>query len=72
MATEKGKTMYLSSVMSFMGNNQPGRIPHLCPLLRDSSLRKAWKDYILDKNPPLKIKRSAFLLSQMQSPMVFL
>ncbi|NLD39538.1 MAG: aminotransferase class I/II-fold pyridoxal phosphate-dependent enzyme [Desulfatiglans sp.] len=57
MATEKGKTMYLSSVMSFMGNISPEESLTYAPSYGTAGLRKAWKDYILDKNPPLKDKK---------------
>jgi aspartate/methionine/tyrosine aminotransferase len=57
MATEKGKTMYLSSVMSIIGNISPEESLTYAPSYGTAGLRKAWKDYILDKNPPLKDKK---------------
>jgi aspartate/methionine/tyrosine aminotransferase len=57
MATEKGKTMYLSSVMSLMGNITPEESLTYAPSYGTAGLRKAWKNYLLDKNPPLKDKK---------------
>ncbi|MBN1903714.1 MAG: aminotransferase class I/II-fold pyridoxal phosphate-dependent enzyme [Deltaproteobacteria bacterium] len=57
MATEKGKTMYLSSVMSIIGNISPEESLTYAPSYGTAGLRKAWKDYILDKNPPLRDKK---------------
>ncbi len=57
MATEKGKTMCLSSVMSIIGNISPEESLTYAPSYGTAGLRKAWKDYILDKNPPLKDKK---------------
>ncbi len=56
MATEKGKTMCLSSVMSIIGNISPEESLTYAPSYGTAGLRKAWKDYILDKNPPLRDK----------------
>ncbi len=57
MATEKGRTMYLSSVMSLIGNISPEESLTYAPSYGTAGLRKAWKDYILEKNPPLKDKK---------------
>jgi aspartate/methionine/tyrosine aminotransferase len=56
MATEKGKTMYLSSVMSLIGNITPEESLTYAPSYGTAGLRKAWKNYLLDKNSPLKDK----------------
>jgi aspartate/methionine/tyrosine aminotransferase len=56
MATEKGKTMHLSSVMALIGNISPEESLTYAPSYGTAGLRKAWKNYLLDKNPPLKDK----------------
>ncbi|NLA74819.1 MAG: aminotransferase class I/II-fold pyridoxal phosphate-dependent enzyme, partial [Deltaproteobacteria bacterium] len=57
MATENGKTMYLSSVMSLIGSIAPEESLTYAPSYGTATLRKAWKEYILEKNPLLRNKK---------------
>ncbi|MFC1532640.1 aminotransferase class I/II-fold pyridoxal phosphate-dependent enzyme [Thermodesulfobacteriota bacterium] len=56
MATEKGKTMYLPSVMHMMNGFEPDESITYAPSYGIMPLRKAWKESIIEKNPSLKDK----------------
>ena len=53
MATEKGRTMYLPSVMSMLCDLEPEETLTYAPSFGIPALRKAWKDALLEKNPSL-------------------
>jgi len=53
MATEKGHTMYLPSVMSMLSGLEPEETLTYAPSFGIPSLRKAWKEALVGKNPSL-------------------
>jgi aspartate/methionine/tyrosine aminotransferase len=53
MATEKGRTMYLPSVMSLLSGLEPEDTLTYAPSFGIPTLRKAWKDGLFEKNPSL-------------------
>ena len=53
MATEKGRTMYLPSVMTMLSGLEPEETLTYAPSFGIPSLRKAWKDGLAEKNPSL-------------------
>ena len=53
MATEKGRTMYLPSVMTMLSGLQPEETLTYAPSFGIPTLRKAWKDALFEKNPSL-------------------
>jgi aspartate/methionine/tyrosine aminotransferase len=53
MATEKGRTMYLPSVMSMLSGLEPEETITYAPSFGIPALRKAWKDSLIEKNPSL-------------------
>lgn len=53
MATEKGRTMYLPSVMAMLSGLEPEESLTYAPSFGIPALRKAWKDALLEKNPSL-------------------
>jgi aspartate/methionine/tyrosine aminotransferase len=53
MATEKGRTMYLPSVMSLLSGLEPEDTLTYAPSFGIPTLRKAWKDSLFEKNPSL-------------------
>ena len=53
MATEKGRTMHLPSVMAMIQNLEPEEALTYAPSFGIMPLRKAWKEAILAKNPSL-------------------
>ena len=53
MATEKGRTMYLPSVMSLLSGLEPEDTLTYAPSFGIPALRKAWKDGLFEKNPSL-------------------
>lgn len=53
MATEKGRTMYLPSVMTMLSGLEPEETLTYAPSFGIPSLRKAWKDGLMEKNPSL-------------------
>jgi aspartate/methionine/tyrosine aminotransferase len=53
MATEKGQTMYLPSVMTMLSGLQPEESLTYAPSFGIPALRKAWKEALLEKNPSL-------------------
>ncbi len=56
MATEKGQTMYLPSVMAMVQGLAPSEALTYAPSFGIMPLRKAWKDEMLLKNPSLQDK----------------
>ncbi|MBN1627762.1 MAG: aminotransferase class I/II-fold pyridoxal phosphate-dependent enzyme [Deltaproteobacteria bacterium] len=56
MASEKGEVMHFSSVMSMISGLKADETISYAPSYGIMSLRKAWKDSIIDKNPTLKGK----------------
>jgi aspartate/methionine/tyrosine aminotransferase len=56
MATEKGKTMYLPSVMAMVQGLAPEEALTYAPSFGIMPLRQRWKDLIFEKNPSLKGK----------------
>ncbi|MDB9822516.1 aminotransferase class I/II-fold pyridoxal phosphate-dependent enzyme [Deltaproteobacteria bacterium] len=56
MAKEKGKTMYLSSVMDMLDSLEPDESITYAPSYGIMPLRKIWKESISEKNPSLKGK----------------
>lgn len=54
MATEKGKTMVLSSVMSLIEGFDPVESLTYAPSYGIMPLRKLWKESIMEKNPSLR------------------
>ena len=53
MATEKGRTMYLPSVMSMLSGLEPEETLTYAPSFGIPALRKAWKEALFEKNPSL-------------------
>jgi aspartate/methionine/tyrosine aminotransferase len=53
MATEKGRTMYLPSVMTMLSGLQPEESLTYAPSFGIPTLRRAWKEALLEKNPSL-------------------
>jgi len=53
MATEKGRTMYLPSVMSMLRGLEPEETLTYAPSFGIPTLRKAWKEALFEKNPSL-------------------
>jgi len=56
MATEKGRTMHLPSVMSMLSGVQPEEALTYAPSFGILPLRQAWQEEIFKKNPSLKGK----------------
>jgi aspartate/methionine/tyrosine aminotransferase len=56
MATEKGKTMFLPSIMAFLKGFTPEEALSYAPSFGLPSLRKAWRETMVEKNPSLKGK----------------
>lgn len=57
MATEKGRTMYLPSVMSLLNGLEPEEALTYAPSFGIMPLRKEWKAQMLEKNPSLASAR---------------
>lgn len=53
MATEKGRTMYLPSVMALLNGLEPEEALSYAPSFGIMPLRKEWKAHMLEKNPSL-------------------
>jgi len=53
MATEKGRTMYLPSVMTMLSGLEPEETLTYAPSFGIPTLRKAWKEALFEKNPSL-------------------
>jgi aspartate/methionine/tyrosine aminotransferase len=53
MATEKGRTMYLPSVMAMLSGLEPEETLTYAPSFGIPALRKAWKEALFEKNPSL-------------------
>lgn len=56
MATEKGRTMHLPSVMAMISGLKPGEALTYAPSFGIMPIRKAWKEAIFEKNPSLSGK----------------
>ena len=56
MATEKGRTMHLPSIMNMINGIQPEEALTYAPSFGVKQLREKWKEDILKKNPTLKDK----------------
>ena len=56
MATEKGRTMFLPSVMSMVSGLRPEEALTYAPSFGIMPLREAWQEALLEKNPSLKQK----------------
>jgi aspartate/methionine/tyrosine aminotransferase len=56
MATEKGRTMCLPSIMAMVNGLEPEEALTYAPSFGIMPLRKIWKDAIYEKNPSLKGK----------------
>ena len=56
MATEKGRTMFLPSVMSMVSQLRPEEALTYAPSFGIMPLREAWKEALFEKNPSLKLK----------------
>lgn len=56
MATEKGRTMHLASVMSMLNGVQPEEALTYAPSFGIMPLRQTWQEEIFKKNPSLKGK----------------
>lgn len=56
MATEKGRTMHLRSVMSCIAGLEPEQALTYAPSFGIPALREAWKDSLFKKNPSLQDK----------------
>jgi len=56
MATEKGRTMHLPSVMEMIRGLEPEEALTYAPSFGIMPLRKVWRDAIIEKNPSLKDK----------------
>jgi aspartate/methionine/tyrosine aminotransferase len=56
MATEKGETMFLPSIMAYIKGLTPEEALSYAPSFGLPSLRKTWKEAIFEKNPSLKGK----------------
>ena len=57
MATEKGRTMYLPSVMAMIRGLEPEESLSYAPSFGVMPLRKTWKEALLEKNPSLSGKQ---------------
>jgi aspartate/methionine/tyrosine aminotransferase len=57
MATEKGRTMYLPSVMTMIRGLEPEESLTYAPSFGIMPLRKTWKEALLGKNPSLSGKQ---------------
>jgi aspartate/methionine/tyrosine aminotransferase len=57
MATEKGRTMHLPSVMAMIRGLEPEEALTYAPSFGIMPLRRAWKEAILEKNPSLAGKK---------------
>jgi len=57
MATEKGRTMYLPSVMSLLNGLEPEEALTYAPSFGIMPLRKEWKAQMVEKNPSLSSDR---------------
>jgi len=57
MATEKGRTMYLPSVMSLIKGLEPEETLTYAPSFGIMPLRKEWKAHMTEKNPSLSSAR---------------
>jgi aspartate/methionine/tyrosine aminotransferase len=57
MATEKGRTMYLPSVMTMIQGLEPEESLTYAPSFGIMPLRKTWKEALLEKNPSLSGKQ---------------
>jgi aspartate/methionine/tyrosine aminotransferase len=53
MATERGRTMYLPSVMSLLNGLEPEEALTYAPSFGIMPLRKMWKEHMIQKNPSL-------------------
>ncbi len=53
MATERGRTMYLPSVMSLLNGLEPEEALTYAPSFGIMPLRKTWKEHMIEKNPSL-------------------
>lgn len=53
MATEKGRTMHLPSVMTMLSGLEPEETLTYAPSFGIPALRKAWKEALFEKNPSL-------------------
>jgi aspartate/methionine/tyrosine aminotransferase len=53
MATEKGRTMHLPSVMTMLSGLEPEETLTYAPSFGIPTLRKAWKNALFEKNPSL-------------------
>ena len=53
MATEKGRTMHLPSVMTMLSGLEPEETLTYAPSFGIPALRKAWKEALYEKNPSL-------------------
>ena len=53
MATEKGRTMHLPSVMAMIDGLRPEETLTYAPSFGIMPLRKAWKEALIEKNPSL-------------------
>jgi aspartate/methionine/tyrosine aminotransferase len=53
MATEKGRTMHLPSVMTMLSGLEPEETLTYAPSFGIPALRKAWKEGLYEKNPSL-------------------
>ena len=56
MATEKGETMFLPSIMAFLKGLTPEEALSYAPSFGLPSLRRTWKEAMFEKNPSLKGK----------------
>jgi aspartate/methionine/tyrosine aminotransferase len=54
MAREKDRTMYLPSVMDILAGLEPEESLTYAPSYGIMPLRKAWKEYMIEKNPSLR------------------
>ena len=59
MATEKGDTMFLPSIMDMLNDISPAEALTYAPSFGIMPLRKAWKEEIYRKNPSLKGKETS-------------
>ena len=57
MATEKGQTMYLPSIMTMLNNLKPTEALTYAPSFGIMPLRKAWQEALFEKNPSLVGKK---------------
>ncbi len=56
MATEKGRTMFLPSIMAMIKGLEPEDAITYAPSFGIMPLRQAWKQAVLDKNPSIQVK----------------